>query len=89
MQIFGSNPKNVLLGGNDIEVEGVWTWTDGTPWDYEDWSKREPNNDGDVLKVMKNGGFLLGIGAKYGWHDSDSEVKANFLCAFDQCPESK
>uniref|UniRef100_A0A8C6URS8 C-type lectin domain-containing protein n=1 Tax=Neogobius melanostomus TaxID=47308 RepID=A0A8C6URS8_9GOBI len=25
------------LGGNDMDQEGVWRWTDGSPWDYTKW----------------------------------------------------
>ena len=32
------------VGGNDIKTEGVWTWTDGTPWVNSFWYPGEPNN---------------------------------------------
>ena len=30
------------LGGNDIEQEGAWQWTDCTPWDFTFWARGEP-----------------------------------------------
>ena len=28
----------VWIGGSDREEEGKWTWTDGTPWDWNKWA---------------------------------------------------
>ena len=25
----------VWMGGNDLVIEGIWEWSDGTPWDYQ------------------------------------------------------
>ena len=36
----------VWLGGNDIAKEGVWKWTDCTPWEVSFWAPGEPNNNG-------------------------------------------
>ena len=34
----------VWLGGNDIAKEGVWEWTDCTPWKFSLWAPEEPSN---------------------------------------------
>jgi len=47
-----------FLGGKRKDVAGKWTWTDGTPWSYENWDEGEPNNNKDVqdhLMIKKNG----------------------------------
>ncbi|MBP7216278.1 MAG: PEP-CTERM sorting domain-containing protein [Candidatus Omnitrophica bacterium] len=33
-----------FLGGNDRQVEGVWSWVTGEPWVYAGWVGSEPNN---------------------------------------------
>merc|ERR1719222_789336 len=32
------------FGGNDIEDEGIWKWTDHTSWEFTNWGPQEPNN---------------------------------------------
>uniref|UniRef100_UPI0037E939DF type-2 ice-structuring protein-like n=1 Tax=Semicossyphus pulcher TaxID=241346 RepID=UPI0037E939DF len=32
------------LGGSDSEEEGVWFWSDGTPFSFSYWCRGEPNN---------------------------------------------
>jgi len=39
--------KNLMrtwIGGNDIREEGVWKWTDCTPWEDMFWAPGEPTN---------------------------------------------
>eukprot|EP00091_Calanus_sinicus_P021995 TRINITY_DN6763_c0_g1_i2.p1 TRINITY_DN6763_c0_g1~~TRINITY_DN6763_c0_g1_i2.p1 ORF type:complete len:155 (-),score=17.92 TRINITY_DN6763_c0_g1_i2:114-578(-) len=42
--LYSSNDKDVWIGGNDIDIEGSWVWTDGSDWDYSSWVDGEPSN---------------------------------------------
>ena len=63
-------PPYYWLGGHDENEEGVWEWTDGSDWDYQQWTTDtteaqygpEPNNlGGDEHYLMvyyySNGGW--------------------------------
>ena len=32
------------LGGNDLESEGIWMWSDGSPFTFMNWGGSEPDN---------------------------------------------
>ena len=32
------------LGGNDVETESDFVWSDGTSWTFKDWASKQPNN---------------------------------------------
>lgn len=64
------------MGLNDLAVEGVYEWSDGTPFiEYLSyWMANQPDNweDEDCGQV---------VGSSYGqWNDEDCSVKRKFIC---------
>jgi len=66
----------VWLGGNDIEEEGAWKWTDCTPWEDTFWGSGEPNNLGgeDCLEIRN-----------WKWNDSTCSRERGFVCSKKIC----
>ena len=65
------------FGGNDIEEEGVWKWTDHTPWEFTNWAPNEPNNshegNEDCLSPQAHMEFL--------WNDFRCTLNKPFVCS--------
>ena len=70
----------------DPSRSGVWTWWDGSPWDYSNWGRFQPN---DVAisgfdhqdRIMMDSGSELGF-----WNDmnkDDTNYVENFFCQRD------
>ena len=57
------NGLRIWLGATDKRREGHWEWIDGTPFDYTNWDRGQPNNarDGEHFLVMQ--------GRRGQWHD--------------------
>uniref|UniRef100_A0A8C6SUV6 C-type lectin domain-containing protein n=1 Tax=Neogobius melanostomus TaxID=47308 RepID=A0A8C6SUV6_9GOBI len=71
---------NAWLGGHDMDQDGVWMWTDGSPWDYRNWADGEPNNLGgneDSLEIYAHGP------ADTFWNDNLSSREMSYICAKD------
>ena len=67
------------IGGNDIDEEGTWKWTDGSPFEFTFWKSGEPNNKGDE-DCME-----LWVGNKGRWNDKKCSAKGNFVCSQKIC----
>jgi len=53
------NKVRTWLGASDIVTEGQWVWTDGTPWDFVDWTSDQPSNGSgeDCLYMLDSNSF--------------------------------
>lgn len=49
--------ERILIGLNDVAIEGTFVWPSGEPVTYTNWSPGEPNNTGneDYVEVFANG----------------------------------
>ena len=65
------------LGGNDIEEEGAWKWTDCTPWEDTFWLSGEPNNGWGAEDCLE---------VKHGkWNDRRCFGEQGFVCSKKIC----
>ena len=69
--------SRVWIGGHDSDQEGTWAWSDGTPWDFQNWASGEPGNhnnvtDQDYLYINYQSAGL--------WDDAGTEFRTGFIC---------
>jgi len=64
---FGGVDRRLWIGFNDVQVEGQFAWTDGTPTTYTNWNPGEPNNSGGIEDFTE----LLGSNGR--WNDQDAD----------------
>ena len=65
------------IGGSDLKVENSWTWTDGSPWNYTDWSTGQPEEaNGDTEHCLN----MFSYRRKGKWNDLICTYKKMFLC---------
>lgn len=80
------------LGGTDEAREGVWTWVNGEPWEYNNWASSQPDNG------YTGGEDYLGISRGYNswasaweWNDfTNTGSSANlggYICEWDEYSE--
>ena len=65
--------KNLWIGGSDKEIEGVWKWTDGSPWNFTNWYIGQPNN-------LRGHDCLRYINDKKEWDDTACNLVSPFVC---------
>ncbi|NCC51853.1 MAG: hypothetical protein EOM20_11630 [Spartobacteria bacterium] len=60
---WGSLGRTTWLGGTDADSEGRWTWVNGEPWEYTNWTPPEPNNnnDNEHYLAMKPDGWWMDV----------------------------
>ena len=73
--------EKMWIGLNDLEVEGVWKWSDNTSLGvYSNWGYREPNNWQNQDCVVIKRGFMGADFFDAKWEDADCERTLLYLC---------
>ena len=67
-------PGNIWLGGSDTTQEGSWVWSDGTPWDFSNWSSGQPDDNTSGQDCLHGNKWT------HWWDDSYCEREDLFLC---------
>ena len=55
--------RRIWIGFNDVAVEGMFQWTDGSPAKYTNWNAGEPNNSGGLEDYAEM------LGSSGQWND--------------------
>ncbi|XP_047435900.1 ladderlectin-like [Mugil cephalus] len=70
-----SHYPDTWIGGSDGEEDGVWLWSDGTPFHYSNWYPGEPNNLSGPQNCL-----IMNFGASKGWDDEKCTVRRSSVC---------
>ena len=66
------------IGASDQELEGKWTWSDGSKWNYTNWGTWGPDNENGAncgeLNIAVN-----------GWNDRECQDGNQYVCATNLC----
>ena len=46
-----SGGRRIWLGG--VLLSSGWSWSDGTPWDYQNWEPGQPSGNGEECLSME------------------------------------
>ena len=71
--------SNTWIGGNDIDEEGTWKWTDGSPFEFTYWNSGQPNNSGGDEDCMHAWGIERERGET--WNDETCSDSLTYLCS--------
>ncbi|MFN2114245.1 MAG: CotH kinase family protein [Anaerolineae bacterium] len=66
------------IGLNDRAEEGAFSWTDGSPLDFERWSPYAPRPDGEDTDCV--------LSREFGWVDIECGEPHAFICAGGEVP---
>ena len=83
--------KELWIGANDLNFEGVWEWSNGESFNYTNWGNNQPDDSGGqdygaLLSFLSEGnGYRINEGQ---WDDTDA-YRCPFICEWGEyTPES-
>ena len=68
----------IWIGGIDREEEGVWKWSDGSPWNFTEWNRGQPSNRSGEHCLQQ-------FGYSKKWNDYECTDENNFVCSQTLC----
>ena len=71
--------NTLWIGGTDREVEGVWTWTDGSAWEFTYWGYHRPGRDNNRQNCLQYDNY------NQKWWDWKCHTTHRFLCSQKKC----
>ncbi|XP_050958296.1 lectin-like [Labeo rohita] len=73
------NPNDLRfwLGGFEFFETGKFSWTDGSFWDFQIWTRGEPSIYTSAEECVEMNWKEIGR-----WNDDDCYAKKNYMCAF-------
>uniref|UniRef100_A0A3B4A2G7 C-type lectin domain-containing protein n=1 Tax=Periophthalmus magnuspinnatus TaxID=409849 RepID=A0A3B4A2G7_9GOBI len=80
--IHSSDDSRFILGGHDGVQEGVWQWTDGSPFDFKSWGYGAPNNYTGENCLSVNWGANL-------WNDYRCYYRLPYMCSIRPVPRTR
>lgn len=73
--MFSLIVEQTWLGIQDPVTEGVYQWSDGTPWAYELWAPGEPDN------TFEEDCAFMRITDQGGWNDhACGDIRPAYVC---------
>jgi len=69
-EMFENSATGAWIGGVDRNHDGLWEWTDGSFFDFSNWSSNQPNG----------GEYFILLGRDGEWRDWTASGVSNYIC---------